>query len=446
MSIAPTEVRSTIAKYMLADGMELVIDLKKSHGSWIVDARDGQEYLDLFSMFASMPIGYNHPYMLANKDRLIPATINKVSNSDVYSIEMAEFVNTVAEIAQPHYLPNTFYVDGGALAVENALKVAFDWKVRKNIAAKKGEKGSKVIHFKDCFHGRSGYTMSLTDSHDPRKTMYYPKFEWPRISNPKMTFPLDVAAVAAAEKKSISEIKVTLAAHSDDIAALIIEPIQGEGGDNHFRCGFFQILRDLADEHEFLLIYDEIQTGVGITGKMWAHQHFNKSGCQCDCPEIVNTLPDIISFGKKTQICGIFVSDRVNDVDKNVFHESSRLNSTWGGNIVDMVRFSMYLNVIREEKLIDHAAKSGLYILKKLNKLQEQYSDFVSNVRGRGLFCAFDLPNGKVRDKLLTNIAAEGALMLGSGTHTIRFRPHLNISQKEIDTGFEMIQSAIQKL
>jgi len=435
MSIAPTDVHKTIAKHMLADGMEQVIDLKKSHGSWLVDARNGREYLDLFSMFASMPIGYNHPYMMENKDRLTHAALNKVTNSDVYSTEMAEFVETVARIAQPDYLPYAFYVEGGTLAVENALKVSFDWKVRKNLAAGKGAKGGKVLHFKDCFHGRSGYTMSLTDSPDPRKTLYFPKFDWPRVLNPKITFPLDEVAVAEAEIQSITEIKAAIHANPDDIAALIIEPIQGEGGDNHFREEFFRALRTICDENEILFIYDEVQTGIGLTGKMWAHQHYGE-----------NCRPDIISFGKKTQICGIFVSDRVDDVENNVFHESSRLNSTFGGNIADMVRFTLYLEVIEKEGLVQIAAENGEYVLDKLQALQKKYGDVVSNSRGKGLFCAFDLPNGDMQDNLLSLIADEGALMLGCGTHSIRFRPHLNISQDEIDIGFEMIEKAIQKL
>ena len=435
MSIAPTDVHKTIAKHMLADGMEQVIDLKKSHGSWLVDARNGREYLDLFSMFASMPIGYNHPYMMENKDRLTHAALNKVTNSDVYSTEMAEFVETVARIAQPDYLPYAFYVEGGTLAVENALKVSFDWKVRKNLAAGKGAKGGKVLHFKDCFHGRSGYTMSLTDSPDPRKTLYFPKFDWPRVLNPKITFPLDEAAVAEAEIQSIAEIKAAVHANPDDIAALIIEPIQGEGGDNHFREEFFRALRTICDENEILFIYDEVQTGIGLTGKMWAHQHYSE-----DC------RPDIISFGKKTQICGIFVSDRVDDVENNVFHESSRLNSTFGGNIADMVRLTLYLEVIEKEGLVQTAAENGEYVLDKLQALQKKYGDVVSNSRGKGHFCAFDLPNGDILDNLLSLIADEGALMLGCGTHSIRFRPHLNISQDEIDIGFEMIEKAIQKL
>ena len=431
-------VHATIGKHMLADGMDQVIDLKKSHGSWLVDARDGKPYLDLFSMFASMPVGYNHPTLLENRERIAAAALNKITNSDIYSTQMAEFVDTVGRIAQPDYLPYSFYVEGGALGVENALKTAFDWKVRKNLAAGKGEKGSKVIHFTECFHGRTGYTMSLTDSPDPRKTLYFPQFDWPRIDNPKLHFPLtdeSLEQVLKAEATAINQIKSAVAENPDEIAALIIEPIQGEGGDNHFRGEFLQELRALADEHEFMLIYDEVQTGVGVTGKMWAHQLFNSSA-----------RPDIIAFGKKMQICGIFAGERVDEVENNVFHESSRLNSTWGGNVVDMVRITLYLEIIAAEDLVNQAATNGDYLVAKLHDIQADFDGLVSNVRGRGLFAAFDLPDGTARDNLANLIIAEGALILGSGKKTIRFRPHLNITREEIDLADDIIRRAIARL
>lgn len=436
--IEATRVHKTIGQYMLADGMTPVIDLEKSHGSWLVDSREGREYLDLFSMFASLSVGYNHPYILENKDRLLRAALNKPTNSDIYSCEMAEFVATMGAVAQPDYLPYAFYIEGGALAVENALKVAFDWKVRKNLAQGRGELGTKIIHFQECFHGRSGYTLSLTDSPDPRKTLYYPQFKWPRITNPKVHFPLTpdrLAAVQQVEEQAVQEIKQALHDHPHDIAAIIIEPIQGEGGDNHFRTEFMETLRTVADENEVMLIYDEVQTGVGLTGKMWAHEHFG--------PE---ARPDIISFGKKTQVCGIFVSQRVDEVEKNVFHESSRLNSTWGGNLTDMVRFTLYLEVIQKEALVERAAQTGEVLLQGLHSLANDFADFVSNVRGRGLMAAFDLPTTEQRDRLLTLIQEEGALILGCGRKTIRFRPHLNITHEEIALGMEIISRALKRL
>ena len=438
MNITPNKVRDSIGRYMLADGMEHVIDLEKSHGSWLVDARNNKEYLDLFSMFASMSVGYNHPYVLENKDRLTDASLNKPTNSDVYSTQMAEFVETMGSMAQPEYLPYAFYVSGGALAVENALKTAFDWKVRKNLANGKNEGGSKIIHFQESFHGRTGYTLSLTDSPDTRKTDYFPKFEWPRIINPKLEFPATdevIQIVKEKEAKAVDQIERAMKEYPDEIAGLIIEPIQGEGGDNHFRESFFRQLRELANEHEFLLIYDEVQSGGGITGKMWAHQHYGD-----DCQ------PDIISFGKKTQVCGIFASNRLNEVEGHVFEESSRLNSTWGGNLVDMVRFTIYLEIIERENLLDQVKENGAYLKLGLESLQKNYPETVFNVRNRGLFGAFDLKSGEERDKSIELIAKEGAIMLGCGTKSIRFRPHLNVSRTEIDQGIDMINQALKHL
>ena len=444
----PQEAKNNIGKRILADGMDQIIDLNKSHGSWLVDSRDDKEYLDLFSMFASLSVGYNHPYLLENKDRLMSSALNKPTNSDVYSMEMAAFVDTMGRIAQPQYLPYAFYIEGGGLAVENALKTAFDWKVRKNLSKGIKNKGSQIIHFKECFHGRTGYTMSLTDSPDPRKTLYFPKFDWPRIDNPKINFPLNdenLEDVINKENIALEQIKDAIRNNPDDIAGLIIEPIQGEGGDNHFRCEFFKELRNLANEEEFLLIYDEVQTGVGITGNMWAHQSFTPHSCKCDC-EDASTAPDIISFGKKTQVCGIFASKRLDEVDGHVFHESSRLNSTWGGSLVDMVRFTIYLEIIEKENLVQNANDMGNHLSKCLNDLQANHPNIVSNVRNKGLFGAFDLNDGEQRDSLVGAILNEGAMMLGCGTKSIRFRPHLNITEQEMNDGFSMIDRAISNI
>lgn len=428
--------KETIGSRMLADGMDLIIDLDKSHGSWLVDGRNGREYLDLFSMFASMSVGYNHPYILKNNDRLLRSVINKPTNSDIYTMEMAEFVETMGKIAQPDYLPHSFYVEGGALGVENALKTAFDWKVQKNMSKGIKGKGNQIIHLSECFHGRTGYTLSLTDSPDKRKTKYFPKFKWPRVINPKIQFPMNaenLENVISLEEQSIRQVKDAIYDNQDDIAALIVEPIQGEGGDNHFRGEYLQALRELALENEFLLIFDEVQTGIGITGKMWAHQNFDEA------------IPDIIAFGKKTQCCGIFCGTRIDEVEDNVFNISSRLNSTWGGNLADMVRFTLYLEIIENEGLVEKAAESGAYLLKHLENLQNDYYPLVSNARGRGLFCAFDLPDGDVRDSVVNNIMDEGAVILGSGVRSIRFRPHLNISRNEIDQGISMIKNSLDR-
>ena len=436
MKIEFGEARKTIGQHMLADGMNPVIDLEKSHGSWLVDGSTGKEYLDLFSMYASMSVGYNHPYVLENKERLTKASINKPANSDIYSPEMATFVETVSRVSQPDYMPYAFYIEGGALAVENALKAAFDWKARKNLSLGKELPKNLVIHLKDCFHGRSGYTMSLTDSPDPRKVQYFPKFDWPRITNPSMIFPMNeenTRTVEELEKHSIEELESILYNNADDVACLILEPIQGEGGDNHFRTEYLSKLKELSLENDFLLIFDEVQTGVGITGKMWAHEHSN-------------VTPDLMSFGKKTQCCGMFAGNRLNEVEDHVFKESSRINSTFGGNLVDMVRFTIYLELIEKDELVSAASVNGEYLLGCLLGLQNKYGDLMSNSRGKGLFCAFDLPSPEQRDKFITEMEELGVLILGCGHRSIRFRPHLNITKGDIDIGISMIGNALSQL
>ena len=254
-TITPAEkVHEVISENMLADGFKIVLDLKNSVRNKLVDEKTGDTYIDFFTFFASSPLGFNHPYLNSEEVREVLgyAAVNKPSNSDIYTTYMAEFVETFARVAKPDYMKYLFFVSGGALAVENGLKVAFDWKVQKNFEKGiKEEKGLQVIHFKEAFHGRSGYTLSVTNT-DPIKVKYFPKFNWPRITNPKITFPLEdnMENVIELEKKAIHELKNAIKDNLDDIAVILIEPIQAEGGDNFFRKEIFEELRAIADEND----------------------------------------------------------------------------------------------------------------------------------------------------------------------------------------------------
>ena len=436
-TIGPETVVETIGKHMLVDVLDIVLDLKKSEGAYIYDARTRKRYLDFFTFVASTPLGLNHPKMMSPEflEKLAYVAVNKPTNSDIYCVEMAEFVDTFARLAMPDYLPHVFFIEGGALGVENALKAAFDWKIRKNF--KKGfkeEKGTQIIHFQRAFHGRSGYTLSLTNT-DPTKTDLFPKFRWPRILNPAIRFPLNPENLKAAEQletQALNQIKSAILANKDDIAAIIIEPIQGEGGDNHFRQEFFLALRQIADENDILLIMDEVQTGIGLTGKMWAHQYYVR--------------PDLVSFGKKTQVCGFMSSNRIDEVPENVFKVASRLNSTWGGSLVDMVRSQRYLEIIEEDHLVENARIVGGYLQQELRTLQSEYPALVSNARGLGLFCALDLPSTELRNELRTRAFAKGLVVLGSGTVSLRFRPPLTITRNEVDHGMRMLREALHEM
>jgi len=440
LTVAPDEVNKTLSQYVLADGFDLTYDMGKSQGAYIYDSKYKRTLLDFFTCFASVPLGYNHPKMINDegfKQNLLQAAIANPSNSDVYTQQYAEFVKTFGAIGIPSYLPHAFFIAGGALAVENAIKVAMDWKVQKNFAkGYKEEKGFKVLHFEKAFHGRTGYTLSLTNTL-PDKTKWFAKFDWPRVSVPTVKFPLEgdnLSTAIQTEELSIAQVKKAFADYKDDICAIIIEPIQSEGGDNHLREEFLIQLRNIADENEAFLIYDEVQTGVGLTGKFWCHQHYSEKA-----------RPDILAFGKKMQVCGILVGNKVDEIENNVFHIPSRINSTWGGNLVDMVRSTQILQILKEDNLCENAAVVGQYLKDNLHELASKY-DKISNVRGKGLLCAFDFPNAEMRNSFIKKGLEKNVMFLGCGPQTIRFRPALIIEKHHIDQGLEVMTEILADL
>ena len=437
LSVQADEVHATLKKHILADGFDLTFDLEKSQGVHIYDSKYKRSILDFFSCFASVPIGYNHPKMMndeAFKKNLMEAALNNPSNSDIYTTQYAQFVKTFERIGMPAYLPHAFFIAGGGLAVENALKAAMDWKVQKNFT--KGytrPKGFKVIHFEKAFHGRTGYTLSLTNT-SPEKTKWYAQFDWPRISTPVIQFPYTDERHDILLKKealAVNQIKKAFEVNRDDVCAIIIEPIQSEGGDNHVRKEFLEQLRQICDENEALLIYDEIQTGVGLTGKFWCHEHFGEKA-----------RPDIMAFGKKMQICGIVAGKRIDEIEHNVFRVPSRINSTWGGSLTDMVRATKILEIINEDKLCENAAVTGNYLQSQLLKLAEIFP-IITNVRGRGLLAAFDFAIKEQRDRFINEGLKRNVLFIGCGNQSIRFRPALIIEKQHIDEGVDIISKIL---
>jgi L-lysine 6-transaminase len=427
----PDEVHEVLARSILVDGFDLVLDLTQSAGSYLVDARDGRRYLDMFTFVASSALGMNHRALADDEGfraELSQAALNKPSNSDVRSVAMARFVETFVRVLGDPALPHLFFVEGGALAVENALKVAFDWKSRHNQAhGIDPALGTRVLHLRGAFHGRSGYTLSLTNT-NPISVARFPKFDWPRIDAPYIRPGADMGAL---EAESLRQARAAFETYPHDIACFLAEPIQGEGGDRHFRPEFFAAMRELCDEYDALLIFDEVQTGCGLTGTPWAYQQ-------------LGVEPDVVAFGKKTQVCGMMAGRRVDEIVDNVFAVASRLNSTWGGNLTDMVRARRILEVIEAEGLFEGAAEQGRYLRARLDELAGDYPGIVLDPRGRGLMCAFSLPTTADRDEVLRQLWQRAVIVLPAGNDGVRFRPALTVSRAEIDAAIAGVRGALR--
>lgn len=430
--IPPGAVHSTLRQHLLAVGYPIVLDLEKSQGAFAFDALSGDRYLDFASFYGSNPLGYQHPGLLEPEfqRRLGRAATIKVGNPDFYTEYFAEFVDTLSRTAAPREFPHYFFIEGGALAVENGMKAAFDWKVRKNLAAGRAPGGSQILHFEQAFHGRAGYTLSVTNT-DPTKTLYFPKFDWPRVPAPRVTFPIaaHLADIVASEQASLAAVERAFDQRAHEIAAILIEPVQCEGGDNHFRPEFLAGLRRIADQREALLIFDEVQTGVGLTGAWWAYQ---KLGVQ----------PDVLCFAKKMQVGGILVSCRIDEVD-SVFSVPSRISSTWGGSLVDMVRATRILEIIDDDRLLENATLRGGELRAGLEGLAERVPE-LTNARGLGALCAIDLPSTELRNRVLKRCFDERLIILACGPRSLRFRPFLCVDSASVSECLTRLERALR--
>ena len=413
------DVHTTLGEHILTDGLHHVIDFEKSQGSWLYDKASGQKYLDCFGQFASLALGYNHPSLLEAKDRLTNASMCKVVNSDLYSEEYASFVKALFGRALPNYFKYGFFIEGGALAVENCLKIAFDWKAKKEGLSDAQAQDLDVIHLRHAFHGRSGYTMSLTNT-GPLKTDLFPRFNWTRIPSPARHLP------NAIELERLAYEMIKHACRKGNVAAILVEPMQGEGGNNLFRTDFFLHLRKFANDYGALLIFDEVQTGFGGSGKWWCHEHYRHQ-------------PDLMAFGKKSQVCGVAATSRLDGVKDHCFKQSGRINSTWGGNIVDMVRAEIIIETIEKENLLQQATEVGAHLQNGLKELD------LSNVRGLGTLVAFDMSSTEERDKMLSRLR-KNMVILPCGDRSIRFRPALTFTQEDADQAIEFIRKVVDEL
>ena len=273
------------------------------------------------------------------------------------------------------------------------------------------------------------YNVRALTNTDPAKTDRYPTFDWPRIPSPARTADAEVTALA--EQAALAAARQAFEAAPHDIACFVAEPIQAEGGDRHLRAEFLRAMQDLCLEFDALFVLDEVQTGCGITGTAWAYQQ-------------LGLAPDVVAFGKKTQVCGVMAGRRVDDVAENVFAVSSRINSTFGGNLTDMVRTTRILETIEAEHLVEGVPAKGQALLAMLSDLAHR-DERVGAVRGRGLLVAFDLPDAGLRDQVLARLRErERVLLLGCGPCGIRFRPALTVALEDLGDGVAALSRVLR--
>lgn len=438
-SIDPKQVHEIIGRHQLADGYDMILDLEKSHGPWLHDAGRGEDFLDCFTCFASWPLGYNHPGLdePGFEQELLRAAKCNPSNADLYSREMAAFVEAFATHASPAGFDHHFWIAGGSLAVENAMKAAFDWKARRLGRTDFNDDANDLViaHFQYAFHGRSGYTMSMTNTL-PDKVGLFPKFKWPRILSPGIDYDLDgniTNDIEALEAQALGELEAFYQSWSrrnnfKHIAGVLIEPMQCEGGDRHFRPQFMQGLRDFCDRADALFLLDEVQTGFFGSGKPWMWQQHG-------------VAPDVVAFGKKAQVCGVYAGPKLDEVEEHVFVRSSRINSTWGSNLVDMVRSRRFIELIVENDYAANTAARGEQILAGLRRIAKDTGSFTAP-RGVGSLLAVDYPDGEARNAAIGRCYEQRLLVLPCGPRTMRLRIPLNMTQPEADEVLNRVEAA----
>ncbi|GAB3283766.1 L-lysine 6-transaminase [Parasphingorhabdus pacifica] len=433
----PGDPVTALRAHVTGDLLDIVVDLDAGDGCRLRDLRDGTEYLDMTMFFSSAPLGHGHPGLRRPdfEAALVRAGRVKPSNPDFATVEQARFADTFSRVLGDPELPLMFFIDGGTLAVENALKVAFDWKTKLNGRHGAAIRGSRVLHLEKAFHGRSGYTLSLTNT-DPVKIRDYPMFDWPRIPSPSIEpgARWDIAELLPEETIALDAAKAALHRYGREIACFVYEPIQGEGGDRHLRPQFLLAMQQLCREHDVLTVADEVQTGGGLTGTAWAYQGLGLE-------------PDLVAFGKRVQVCGVMGGRRVLDIADNAFREGSRISSTWGGALTDMVRATRILEVVEEDELLEHSRRNGWLMLSGLRELAAEFPAVLRDPRGRGLMCAVSFHDPVMRNRAI-GLARERyrTLFLPSGPDSLRCRPPLSASADEITDAVTALRNTLADL
>ena len=372
---------------------------------------------------------------------MIRVLINRPALGNFPSADWAEILRTGVLKVAPKGLDQVFTAMAGSDANETAYKAAFMYRRQQErggahvefseediksamLNQSPGAPQLSILSFKTAFHGRLFGSLSTTRS-KPIHKLDIPAFDWPQATFPLLKYPLEeyVEENKKAEEEALADVERLITTHHLPPAAVVIEPIQSEGGDNHASPAFFQGLRKLTKKHNVLLIVDEVQTGVGATGKFWAHDHWN-----------LETPPDMVTFSKKAQTAGYYFGNP--DLRPN---KPYRQFNTWMGDPARAILFRAIIEEIEKHDLVNHTAQVGDYLFKGLEDLSKRYPNEILNLRGKGqgTFIAFDSPR---RDEVLAKAKGVGINIGGSGERAVRLRPMLIFQKGHADILLEGVE------
>ncbi|KAF1961281.1 4-aminobutyrate aminotransferase [Byssothecium circinans] len=422
--------------------LNMMVDYGRSYGNYIADL-DGNVLLDVYAQIASIPVGYNNPtlQLAATSPEMASAIINRPALGNFPQHDWADILETGILSVAPKGLGQVFTGQSGSDANELAYKAAFMWKRQQQRGGydvdfteheisssmnnqAPGAPALSILSFKSGFHGRLFGSLSTTRS-KPIHKLDIPAFDWPQAPFPSLKYPLDQfsAENAAEEQRCLDEAEHLITSWHLPPAAAIIEPIQSEGGDNHASASYFNKLRELCKKHNILFIVDEVQTGVGATGKFWAHEHWG-----------LQTPPDMVTFSKKAQTAGYYYGN--NELRPN---KPYRQFNTWMGDPARAILFRAIIQEINRLDLVRNTATTGTYLYDGLQSLAEQYPNEIQNLRGKGqgTFIAWDSPR---RDAVLKSAKGVGINVGGSGERAVRLRPMLVFQKQHADILLERLE------
>ena len=422
-----------LARYVIATPYPFVVDLERSQGMSLATV-DGQMLFDWAGYFGSKLVGHNHPRLYEPEyvTRLVRAANNKVANPDFLTIECLDYYRLLHRLA-PEPMKSAaqlevYAVNSGAEAVENMMKYLVAKFNAKRRAQGRDITGRRFLYFDQAFHGRTVYALGITQTADPVATK---DFRGLHIGgNVKLPFPaIDTSLPDAQNERRTDEAlraaESALSQMGDDIVGIIIEPIQGAGGQRCALPRFFAGLSELAHKHDVYLAFDEVQTSLGATGKVFAIDHF-------DLPH----PPTAVAVGKKFGCGAVYMLEPLEDIGV--------LDSTWGGTLADMVRVVQEVKIVESENLIAGAAEKGAYLAAGLRTVAARFPDTIYNVRGMGVYQGFSLRD-PAKKGLLIETARErfDLLLLGAGTESIRTRPNLSLTTADIDRFIELLTASL---